>query len=142
MKIAIRYQSRGGNTKTVAEAIGKIAGVRAQAIDVPLEEPVDLLYVGGGVYKWDIDPDLKAYLRTLDSNLVKSIAAFSTAGGMDGARKIGALAKEKGICVCEKTLPVKVFLTNHAAFGSKGYFDLSEKQLHAVGEFVKNTAGQ
>lgn len=120
MKIAIRYQSRGGNTKTVAEAIGKIAGVRAQAIDVPLEEPVDLLYVGGGVYKWDIDPDLKAYLRTLDSNLVKSIAAFSTAGGMDGARKIGALAKEKGICVCEKPLPVKVFLTNHAAFGSKG----------------------
>lgn len=106
MKIAIRYQSRGGNTKTVAEAIGNIAGVRAQAIDVPLEEPVDLLYVGGGVYKWDIDPDLKAYLRTLDSNLVKSIAAFSTAGGMDGARKIGALAKEKGICVCEKTLPV------------------------------------
>ena len=43
--MAIRYQSRGGNTKTVAEAIGKIAGVRAQAIGVPLEEPVDLLYV-------------------------------------------------------------------------------------------------
>jgi len=27
MKVAVRYQSRGGNTKEVAEAIAKAAGV-------------------------------------------------------------------------------------------------------------------
>lgn len=33
MKIAVRYQSRGGNTKAVAEVIANSLGVKAEAVD-------------------------------------------------------------------------------------------------------------
>ena len=59
MKVAVRYQSRGGNTKEIAEAIAKAADVKAEPIDISIDEPVDVLFVGGGVYAHTIDPSLK-----------------------------------------------------------------------------------
>lgn len=43
MKIAVRYQSRGGNTRGMAEIIAKMAGVTAEPVYVPLTEKVDLV---------------------------------------------------------------------------------------------------
>lgn len=137
MNIAIRYQSRGGNTKAVAEAMAKAAGIKAEPIGVVLTEPVDLLLVGGGVYMWDIDRSLKGYLQTLDPKLVKSVAAFTTAGGMDGTQKITAIVKERGIHVSEKALPIKLGVHNHAWLGGKGYITLTDKQLKLIHDFVK-----
>jgi flavodoxin len=137
MRIAVRYQSRGGNTKAIAEAIADVAGVKAELIDIPLNESVDVLFVGGGVYKWDIDSSLKNYLQTLDPQIVKSLVPFSTAGGMDGAKKIAAVAKAKGINVFKKALPIKVGVSNHAALGGKGYLTLNDKQIRLVEDFVK-----
>ncbi len=137
MKIAVRYQSRGGNTKAVAQAIAKAAGVTAETIGVPLDGPADLLFVGGGVYAWTIDRSLKDYLQTLNPDTVKSLAAFSTAGTMDGTGKIAAIAKERGIHVCEKTLPVKFGAKNHAWLGGKGTVELTDKQLQLIDGFVR-----
>lgn len=50
MKIAVRYQSRGGNTKAVAEVIANSLGVKAEAVDNAITQWVDVLFVGGGVY--------------------------------------------------------------------------------------------
>jgi len=136
-KIAVRYQSRGGNTKAVAEAIAKEIGVEAHPIEVPIAEPVDLLFVGGGVYMWDIDKSLKAYLQTLSPETAKTVAAFSTAGTMSGTGKIADIVRVRGITVCEKTLPIKVLLRNHASLGGKGYITLSEKHLQSIKGFVK-----
>ena len=141
-KIAVRYQSRGGNTKAVAEVIAKAVGVEAQTIDVPVTEPVDLLFIGGGVYAWDIDKALKAYLQNLTPETVQSVAAFSTAGGMNGTDKITAIVREKGISVCEETLPVKVLLRNHASLGGKGHITLTEKHLQSIDHFVKRIVKQ
>ena len=136
MEIAIRYQSHGGNTKEVAEIIAKAVGIMAESIEKPITEPVDLLFIGGGVYKWDIDPSLKNYLENLDPKLIKSIAAFTTAGGMDKTKNIISIAKSKGINVEKETLPVKVGLRNHASIGGKGYIKLNEKQIHSINGFV------
>ena len=136
-RIAVRYQSRGGNTKAVAEAIAKAVGVEAEPIDVPIAEPVDLLFVGGGVYAWDIDKSLKAYLQNCNPETIKSVAAFSTAGGMSGTGKIAAIVGARGINVCEETLPIKVLLRNHASLGGKGHITLSEKHLRSIEDFVK-----
>ena len=136
-KIAVRYQSRGGNTKAVAEVIAKAVGVEAEPIDVPITEPVDILFVGGGVYAWTIDKSLKTYLEKLAPENIKSIAAFSTAGGMSGTGKITAIVRTRGINVCEEPLPVKVYLRNHASLGGKGHITLSEKHLQSIKEFVK-----
>ena len=141
-KIAVRYQSRGGNTKAVAEAIAKAAGVKAEPIEVPITEPVDLLFVGGGVYAWDIDKSLKTYLENLTPETTKSVAAFSTAGGMSGTGKITAIIRVRGINVCEETLPIKVLLRNHAALGGKGFITLSEKHLQSIEDFVKRVISE
>jgi flavodoxin len=61
MKIAVRYQSHGGNTKVVTEIIAKAAGVTAESIEKPIDETVDILFIGGGAYYRNIDPSLKIF---------------------------------------------------------------------------------
>ena len=42
MKIAVRYYSRSGNTRKLAEAIAKAVNVEAKTTDEPLDEDVDI----------------------------------------------------------------------------------------------------
>jgi len=49
MKVAVRYQSRGGNTQGVAEIIAQTVGASAEPVTTPLKEPVDILFLGGAV---------------------------------------------------------------------------------------------
>lgn len=81
MKTAVRYFSRSGNTKAVAEAIAQAAGVEAISVDAQgaaITEPVDLLFLGGALYKYGIDDHMKAYLETLDQEMIGKVAVFST----------------------------------------------------------------
>ncbi len=50
MKIAIRYYTKTGNTKKLAEAISSAIGVEAKTVDEPLTEDVDILFLGSAVY--------------------------------------------------------------------------------------------
>ena len=53
MSVAVRYYSRSGNTKAIAEAIAKAARVHAVSVDAPmagLEETADVLFIGGALY--------------------------------------------------------------------------------------------
>ena len=50
MKIAVRYYTRSGNTKKLAEAIAKAVGAEAKTVDEPLWEDVDILFLGSSVY--------------------------------------------------------------------------------------------
>ena len=136
MKLAIRYQSHGGNTKEVAEEIAKTLNITAESIEQPIIEYVDLLIIGGGVYKWDIDPSLKNYLNNLDPKCVKSVAAFTTAGGMDKTKTILTIVKNKGINIEEISLPLKVMLRNHTALGKRKFKNLTEKQILIINDFV------
>jgi flavodoxin len=142
VKIAVRYQSRGGNTKAVAEIIAKGAGVTAESIEKPIDEPIDILFVGGGVYYGDIDLPLKTFLENLNPELVKSIAAFTTATAMDRTKVITSIAKKKGINVSQETLGFKTGFRNHGLFGGKGYIKLNEKQIRSVNEFVNEIIGK
>lgn len=81
MNTAVRYYSRSGNTKAVAEAIAKAAGTAAVAVnsaDAPINGPVDVLFIGGALYAYGIDSHLKDYLKTLSKNDVKKAVVFST----------------------------------------------------------------
>ncbi|WP_223804628.1 flavodoxin family protein [Lactococcus protaetiae] len=98
MKYAVRYASRGGNTKAVAEVIADKVGVKALHAYEPITEEVDVLFVGGGVLFNSPTKELKEFLASLDGTKVKEIVAFSTAE-FSGAtiKKIEAAAKEKGL---------------------------------------------
>ena len=46
MKFAVRYYTKTGNTKRLAEAIAKELGVEALPISEPVEDAVDYLFQG------------------------------------------------------------------------------------------------
>ena len=81
MKAAVRYYSRSGNTKAVAEAIAKAAGVEAVSVDsagAAIDGPVDVLFIGGALYAYGIDANLKVYLKTLKKGDAAKAVVFST----------------------------------------------------------------
>jgi len=80
MTKAVRYYSRLGNTKTIAEAIAEGAGVKAVSVtDEPeLTQRVDVLYLGGAPYANIMAPELKAYAEKLESSKVGKVVLFTT----------------------------------------------------------------
>ena len=107
MTFAVRYFSRSGNTKKIAEAIAEELGTVAVSVDssdAALNEKVDVLFVGGALYAYGIDKKLKAYLKDLDASKVGKVAAFSTtmisAHANDVIKK---LATAKGVNVQPET---------------------------------------
>ena len=72
MTKAVRYFSKLGNTKTIAEAIADGAGVSAVSItDEPeLKERIDILFLGGAPYANIMAPELKEYAEKLEKDMV------------------------------------------------------------------------
>lgn len=100
MQYAVRYQSRGGSTRKVAEAIAGAVGVQAEAVGAPLTERVELLFLGGGVYAGGVDAALKAFIQTLTPDKVDQAAVFSTAAIKQSAYpEIKQLLEAQGIRV-------------------------------------------
>ena len=72
MKAAVRYYSRSGNTRVLAEAIAKGAGTEAVSVDkaeAVLNEEVDVLFLGGALYAYGLHGNLKKYLQTLKKKI-------------------------------------------------------------------------
>ena len=102
MTIAVRYQTRNGNTEAFANQIAAVAGVQAEKIDTPLPaDPVDVLFVGGGTYMLRPDKTLSAFVGSLDATKVKHIAIFTTSGGPEtpADKSLTKLADKQGIPV-------------------------------------------
>lgn len=100
MNIAVRYYSRGGNTKKVAEAIAKTANTEALDCSSAISEPVDLLFLGGSVYGFGLDDNTKNYIANLDPSLVKKAALFGTSAIVkNGNEEMEKLFHDKGITV-------------------------------------------
>ena len=76
--VEVRYCSRGGNTKMLAEAIAEAVAVEAKDINTKVENEVDTLFLGGALYAYGIDKALTAYISELDKSKVKRVVVFST----------------------------------------------------------------
>ena len=70
MKIAVRYYTKTGNTKRLAEAVAKAVGVEALPISAGITEPVDVLFLGNSYYAFTIDPEVRAFVSSLDKEKV------------------------------------------------------------------------
>ena len=100
MNIEVRYFSRSGHTKKVAEAIAKAVGVEAKDCSSPLTAPVDLLFLGGSVYWGGVDKTLKQFIDQLNPVKVKCVATFGTAAmKKEPDRETEKLVHNKGIPV-------------------------------------------
>lgn len=105
MKIAVRYYTRGGATEKVGKAIAEALGVKGETIDRPLDEKVDLLFIGSGVYKGKIDPRMKKWLENLDPSKAGKAIFFSTSlfSGGDSDEQVRHILAAKGIPMDNRT---------------------------------------
>ena len=98
MKIAVRYYTKTGNTKRLAEAIAAAVGAEALPISTPVAEPVDILFLGNSYYAFSIDPEVRSFLQTLDKDKVGRIVNFGSAAMLNSTwKKVKVEADKRGI---------------------------------------------
>ena len=108
MKIAVRYYTKTGNTKRLAEAIAKAVGVEALPISTPVTEPVDVLFLGNSYYAFSIDPEVRKFVQGLDKKLVGKIVNFGSAAMLNSTyKKVKAEADKVGIPMDEREFHCK-----------------------------------
>ncbi|MCD7755306.1 MAG: flavodoxin family protein, partial [Firmicutes bacterium] len=67
-KVAVRYFSKSGNTKKLADEIAKTVGCKAEQIPSPIEGNIDILFIGASVYWGGISSEVKDYIQTLNKD--------------------------------------------------------------------------
>ena len=132
MKYAVRYYTKTGNTKRLAEAIAKELGVEALPVSETVNEKVDILFLGNSYYAFDIDPEIKAFVSALDKEKVGKIVNFGSACLLNSTyKKVKAVADKAGIAMDEKEF--------HCRGEFKGIHKgrPNEEDLQAAVEFVR-----
>ena len=98
MKFAVRYYTKTGNTKRLAEAVASAVSAEALPLTSPIEEPVDILFLGNSYYAFSIDPEVRSFIRSLDKDKVGRIVNFGSAAILKSTwKKVKAEADKKGI---------------------------------------------
>ena len=78
MNIAVRYYSKSGNTKRIAEAIAEELGTQAKDLSAPLPEKIDILFLCSSVYWAGADSSVKKYIKD-NANKIGTLVNVSTA---------------------------------------------------------------
>ena len=78
MKTAIRYYSKFGNSKRMAQAVGEVTGVKPESVETLLTEEVDILFIGAGLFLAKVNGRVKEFSRTLDPKKVKKVVCFGS----------------------------------------------------------------
>ena len=132
MKAAVRYYTKTGNTKRLAEAVAKAVGVEALPISTPVEDAVDILFLGNSYYAFSIDPEVRRFIKGLDKNKVGRIVNFGSAAMLNSTyKKVKAEADKVGVPMDEREFHCKgEFKGVH-----KGKPD--ETDLKAAAEFAR-----
>ena len=108
MTYAVRYYTKTGNTKRLAEAMAKELGVEALPISEPIREAVDYLFLGNSYYAFNIDPEVKKFVASLDKNKVGKIVNFGSAALLNSTyKKVKEEADKVGIAMDEKEFHCK-----------------------------------
>lgn len=111
MKTAVRYYSRSGNTKAIAETIAQALNTEAVSVDLDkakISEEVDMIFIGGALYAYGLDENLNKYFKEVDGSKIKKAAAFSSTWiSKHSIDLIKNALRDKGIDVIEDYLNVR-----------------------------------
>ena len=98
MIIAVRYYTKTGNTERLAKAVAESVGVKAEPISVPVDEEVDILFLGNSYYAFSIDPEVRDFIGSLDKSKVGKIVNFGSAAMLNSTwKKVKTEADKAGI---------------------------------------------
>ena len=130
MSLAVRYYTKSGNTKKLADAIAETLGVKAETIDNLLPEKVDTLLLGCSYYAFDMDPQVKEFLRNNKNNIGK-VVCFGTSAMMKSMKKpMKKLTDEIGVELADEEFHCR------GSFGPANKGRPNEDDLKAAREFA------
>ena len=134
MTVAVRYYTKTGNTKRLAEAVAAAVGVQALPVSVPVDEYTDILFLGNSYYAFSIDPEVREFIRSLDAAKVGRIVNFGSAAMLNSTwKKVKEETDRKGIALDEREFHCRgEFMGIH-----KGRPD--ENDLRAAADFATKT---
>ena len=105
---AIRYYSKFGHSKQMAEAIEEIVGAKAAPVTETLSEPVDLLFLGAGVFLGKVNKAVFDWIDTLSPEKVKCVVLFGSSAIIESpVPQMRKYLEEKGFQVCDKSFTCK-----------------------------------
>ena len=133
MKIAIRYftKSKKGNTFKLATAVSEVAGVEALTVENDLTEEVETLFLVNAMYAFNIDKEVKEFLKRNASNIKCIININSAASGASTLKSVKKVANKLNIPVSDKEYHTVASWINL----NKGR--PNEDDLNRLREFVK-----
>lgn len=102
MKIAVRYYTRSGNTKKLAEAVAKAVETEAMDVTVSLTEKADILFLCCSYYAFDVDAAVKEFI-TKHKDCIGKIVCVGTSAMMKSMKKpIAKVTAPLGIAVADE----------------------------------------
>lgn len=116
MKTEIRYFTKTGNTKKLADAIATELGTTAKDLFAPLAEKTDILFLCSSVYWAGADSSVKKYVK-------------------DNAGKIGTLVNVSTAAMIEST-----YSQIKKVCGQAGV-TISDNEFHCRGKFAAMHSG-
>lgn len=116
MNIAVRYFTKTGNTKKLADAIAQELNVDARELSVSLNEKADILFICNSVYWAGADGSVKKFIR-------------------DNKEKIGLLVNVSTAAMIESTY------AQIKKIAEKENVKLSEQEFHCRGKFTALHSG-
>ena len=128
MKYAVRFYTRSGNTKKLADAVAKTVSVEAKDVTAPLDEKVDILFLGCSYYAFDVDEAVKKFIVENKDNIGK-IVCFGTSAMMKSMKKpVSKVADTVGVAVA------------HEEFHCRGQFGKIHKHRPNVADLEEISA--
>ena len=88
--------------------MAKELGVEARPISEPVNETVDYLFLGNSYYAFNIDPEVREFVASLDKTKVGKIVNFGSAALLNSTyKKVKEQADKAGIVMDEKEFHCK-----------------------------------
>lgn len=105
---SIRYYSKFGHSKQMAQAIEEIVGAKAATVAEPLTGTVDTLYLGAGVFLGKVNSAVIDFISTLKPEDVKEVVLFGSCAIIDSpVPQMRKALEAKGIKVSNKSFTCK-----------------------------------
>lgn len=135
MKVAVRYYSKSGNTKKIAEGIAKGADVEALDVSHPLNEDVDVLFLCNAVYAYGVSSNIKKFINDINVKVGKVVNVSTTALLKSTYPQVLKLCQAKGLNLAKEEFSCKgQFLNLHS--GKPDANDVKKAE-----EFAKSILG-
>ena len=101
MSIEVRYYSRGGHTRKLAEAVAQVLAVTARGVNEPMEGRADVVFLCSSVYGGLPDKQVTDFVKQNARDIGRLVVLSTSATGRSTHGRIKAAAEDMGVSVSD-----------------------------------------